>query len=108
MNHNNYLHRSFETSCNSSSSNHLKSKKQIGCNDGSSKDEEAPKKEEPIYEWKRIKEGDNNPAGNKGRPGKRIHNTDGEKPKDYSFMIAELIPHERHITLVSSGEKSDS
>ena len=46
------------------------------------KNEQAPKKGKPIYDWKRIKKGTTNPAENERQPKKRVQDTDGEKPKD--------------------------
>ena len=71
------------------------------------KNEQAPKKEKPIYDWKRI-EKSQSMTGNKGRPGMRIQNTDGKKPKDYSFMIAELIPAWTANAIHFRIEKRDS
>ena len=48
------------------------------------------RKTQPMIE--REKEKDTKPAGNKGRPGEGIQSTDGKQPKDYSSMIADLIP----------------
>ena len=45
--------------------------------------EENKEEEQPIQ----LETKDNHKRGLK-----RIQNTDGKKPKDYSFMIAELIP----------------